>query len=60
MAWLTRFGAKMIDPGRIILALNPDCGFAPEYGEPPSIDEADQKLCNLAQAAHRLRARFAS
>jgi 5-methyltetrahydropteroyltriglutamate--homocysteine methyltransferase len=49
-------GAAIIDPGRI--ALNPDCGFAPDYGEPPSVDEAYQKLCNLAEAAGRLRRRF--
>ena len=46
-------GAAIIDPGRI--ALNPDCGFAPGYGEPPSIDEAYEKLCNLTQAASHLR-----
>ena len=50
-------GAAIIDPSRI--ALNPDCGFAPDYGEPPSIDEAYEKLCNLTQAAARLRERFA-
>src|SRR5207244_1220876 len=41
-------GAGIIDPQRI--ALNPDCGFAPGVGEPPSIDEAFQKLCRLAEA----------
>ncbi|MAE60253.1 MAG: hypothetical protein CMJ49_02735 [Planctomycetaceae bacterium] len=46
-------GAKRIDAKRI--ALNPDCGFAPDSGEPPSIDEAFEKLCNLAAAAQRLR-----
>ena len=51
-------GAALIGPERI--ALNPDCGFAPDYGEPPSIDEAYSKLCNLAAAAARLRERFAS
>jgi len=49
-------GAAVVDPGRI--ALNPDCGFAPDYGEPPSIDEAYEKLCHLTQAASRLRERF--
>ncbi len=49
-------GAAIIDPSRI--ALNPDCGFAPDYGEPPSIDEAYQKLCHLSEAARRLRERF--
>lgn len=48
-------GAKLIDPRRI--ALNPDCGFAPGSGEPPSIDEAYEKLCRLVNAASRLRSR---
>ena len=46
-------GAKVISPGRI--ALNPDCGFAPDAGEPPTIDEAYEKLCRLTAAARRLR-----
>ena len=50
-------GAAIVEPGRI--ALNPDCGFAPDYGEPPSIDEAYEKLCRLTKAAGRLRQRFA-
>src|SRR5262249_24895389 len=50
---LGRAGAGVIDPRRI--ALNPDCGFAPGAGEPPSIDEAFQKLCRLSEAAVRLR-----
>jgi 5-methyltetrahydropteroyltriglutamate--homocysteine methyltransferase len=50
-------GARVINPQRI--ALNPDCGFAPGAGEPPSIDEAFEKLCRLAEAALRLRSRFA-
>jgi methionine synthase II (cobalamin-independent) len=50
-------GAAIIDPSRI--GLNPDCSFAPDYGEPPSIDEAYEKLCNLTRAASRLRERFA-
>ena len=54
LAWS---GAQLIDPRRI--ALNPDCGFAPGAGEPPSIDEAYEKLRRLAEAAARLRARFA-
>lgn len=41
--------------GRQRLALNPDCGFAPDAGEPPTIDEAYQKLCRLVSAARRLR-----
>ena len=28
------------------IALNPDCGFAPGAGEPPSIDEAYEKQLN--------------
>ena len=40
------------------IALNPDCGFAPDAGEPPSIDEAYEKLRRLVAAASRLRARF--
>ena len=50
-------GAAIVESGRI--ALNPDCGFAPGYLEPPSIDEAYEKLCNLTEAAGRLRKRFA-
>ena len=50
-------GAEIVGPSRI--ALNPDCGFAPDYGEPPSIDEAYGKLSRLSEAARRLRERFA-
>jgi 5-methyltetrahydropteroyltriglutamate--homocysteine methyltransferase len=49
-------GARHIDPSRI--ALNPDCGFAPDFGEPPTIDEAFEKLARMCEAARRLRARF--
>ena len=49
-------GADIIGPERI--ALNPDCGFAPDAGEPPSIDEAYEKLSRLVAAASRLRERF--
>jgi 5-methyltetrahydropteroyltriglutamate--homocysteine methyltransferase len=49
-------GAAVIDPARI--ALNPDCGFAPDAGEPPTIDEAFEKLRRLVAAAQRLRERF--
>ena len=49
-------GASLVSPSRI--ALNPDCGFAPDYGEPPTIDEAYEKLCTLSKAAARLRERF--
>ena len=50
-------GAALIGAERI--ALNPDCGFAPDAGEPPSIDEAYEKLRRLVEAASRLRERFA-
>jgi 5-methyltetrahydropteroyltriglutamate--homocysteine methyltransferase len=48
-------GAARVDPARI--ALNPDCGFAPDAGEPPTLAEARTKLERLCQAASRLRAR---
>ena len=51
-------GAAIVGPSRI--ALNPDCGFAPDFGEPPSIDEAYEKLGRLVQAAAQLRKRFVS
>lgn len=51
-------GTKFVPPERI--ALNPDCGFAPDAGEPPSIDEAYEKLCRLSAAASRLRQRLAA
>ena len=51
-------GAEIVGPARV--ALNPDCGFAPDAGEPPTIDEAYEKLCRLTQAARRLRERFPS
>jgi 5-methyltetrahydropteroyltriglutamate--homocysteine methyltransferase len=50
--------AAIIAPARI--ALNPDCGFAPGAGEPPTIDEAYEKLKRMVEAAGRLRQRFAS
>jgi 5-methyltetrahydropteroyltriglutamate--homocysteine methyltransferase len=55
---LAASAAQLIDPRRI--ALNPDCGFAPDAGEPPSIDEAYEKLRRLVEAAARLRTRLAS
>jgi 5-methyltetrahydropteroyltriglutamate--homocysteine methyltransferase len=48
--------ARLIGPDRI--ALNPDCGFAPDAYEPPSIDEAFQKLKRLSEAAMVLRERL--
>jgi 5-methyltetrahydropteroyltriglutamate--homocysteine methyltransferase len=50
-------GADLIGAERI--ALNPDCGFAPDMGEPPSIDEAFEKLRRMSLAAENLRSRFA-
>ena len=55
---LAAAGAAVIAPERI--ALNPDCGFAPDAGEPPTIDEAYEKLKRLVAAAQHLRDRFAS
>lgn len=55
---LAAAGAEVIGPERI--ALNPDCGFAPEANEPPTIDEAYEKLKRLVEAARRLRERFAA
>ena len=46
---LAAAGAGIVDPRRI--ALNPDCGFAPDAGEPPTIDEAFEKLCRMSTAA---------
>jgi 5-methyltetrahydropteroyltriglutamate--homocysteine methyltransferase len=51
-------GAERIGAARI--ALNPDCGFAPGAGEPPTLDEAYEKLKRLVAAARRLRERFAT
>jgi 5-methyltetrahydropteroyltriglutamate--homocysteine methyltransferase len=55
---LVSAGAAVVGPARI--ALNPDCGFAPDAGEPPTIDEAYEKLRRLVAAAERLRSRFAA
>jgi 5-methyltetrahydropteroyltriglutamate--homocysteine methyltransferase len=55
---LASAGAKVISPERI--ALNPDCGFAPDAGEPPTIDEAYEKLTRLVEAAMRLRTKHGS
>jgi len=53
IAGLAEAGAKIVDPSRI--ALNPDCGFAPDFGEPPTIDEAFEKLSRMCRAAKRVR-----
>jgi 5-methyltetrahydropteroyltriglutamate--homocysteine methyltransferase len=50
---LAAAGVALIGPARI--ALNPDCGFAPDASEPPTIDEAYEKLSRLVTAARRLR-----
>jgi 5-methyltetrahydropteroyltriglutamate--homocysteine methyltransferase len=52
---LAASAARVVAPERI--ALNPDCGFAPDAGEPPTIDEAYEKLRRLVAAAGRLRGR---
>jgi 5-methyltetrahydropteroyltriglutamate--homocysteine methyltransferase len=49
-------GARYVPAERI--ALNPDCGFSPGTADPPSIDEAYEKLSRLAEAARRVRARM--
>jgi 5-methyltetrahydropteroyltriglutamate--homocysteine methyltransferase len=53
IADLARSGLSVISPDRV--ALNPDCGFAPDALEPPSIDEAYEKLCRLTAVARQLR-----
>jgi 5-methyltetrahydropteroyltriglutamate--homocysteine methyltransferase len=53
---LAAAGLATVGPER--LALNPDCGFAPDAGEPPTIDEAFEKLRRLTAAAQRLRGRL--
>jgi 5-methyltetrahydropteroyltriglutamate--homocysteine methyltransferase len=50
---LAAAGSALLGPGRI--ALNPDCGFAPDASEPPTVDEAYEKLRRLVAAAKRLR-----
>jgi 5-methyltetrahydropteroyltriglutamate--homocysteine methyltransferase len=54
---IAQAGTAVLGPERI--ALNPDCGFAPDAGEPPTIDEAYEKLSRLVTAAKRLREQFA-
>jgi hypothetical protein len=41
-------GAAIVAPEG--MALNPDCGFAPDAGEPTTIDEAYEKLSRLVAA----------
>jgi 5-methyltetrahydropteroyltriglutamate--homocysteine methyltransferase len=40
------------------IALNPDCGFVPDAFEPPTIDEAFDKLKQLVCAAHMVREKY--
>ena len=51
---LARQGLSVLMPDRI--APDPDCGFAPDAGEPPTIDEAYEKLNRLVAAVQTLRA----
>jgi 5-methyltetrahydropteroyltriglutamate--homocysteine methyltransferase len=53
IAALAAAGAAVVSAER--LAVNPDCGFAPDAGEPPTLDEAYEKLRRLVAAAKRLR-----
>ncbi len=53
IAALASAGATIVGAERI--AFNPDCGFAPDAGEPPTIDEAYEKLRRLVAAAKKLR-----
>ncbi len=50
---LAAAGAAIVGPNRV--SLNPDCGFAPNSAEPPTLDEAYEKLKRLVQAARNLR-----
>ncbi|MEO6847616.1 MAG: cobalamin-independent methionine synthase II family protein [Chthoniobacterales bacterium] len=45
---------SQIDASR--LSFSPDCGFAPDAGEPPTVDEAYNKLKNMCDAVKQLRA----
>lgn len=54
IAVIAEDGAKMIAPKRI--AMNPDCGFSPDAGEPPTVDEAYLKLKNMCLASKKLQA----
>ncbi len=53
VAALAEKGARIVGKGRV--ALNPDCGFAPDAHEPPTIDEAFAKLKILAEGARLAR-----
>jgi 5-methyltetrahydropteroyltriglutamate--homocysteine methyltransferase len=49
-------GIDLIGVDRI--ALNPDCGFAPDAFEPTTIDEAFDKLIRLTDTAQKLREQY--
>ena len=51
-------GVRVLGEDRV--SLNPDCGFAPDSHEPPSIDEAFAKLKVLAEGARLLRETIAA
>jgi 5-methyltetrahydropteroyltriglutamate--homocysteine methyltransferase len=53
IAALASAGVAAVGADRV--ALNPDCGFAPDAGEPPTIDEAYEKLRRLSAAARQVR-----
>ncbi len=55
VASLAEKGARILGKARV--ALNPDCGFAPDAHEPPSIDEAFTKLRILSEGARLARKR---
>lgn len=58
VALLGEKGAAILGKARV--SLNPDCGFAPDAHEPPSIDEAFTKLRILSEGASLLRERTKS
>jgi 5-methyltetrahydropteroyltriglutamate--homocysteine methyltransferase len=58
IAALVTAGLKELPADRI--ALNPDCGFAPDAGEPPTLDEAYEKLQRLVAAARLVRGELES
>ncbi len=56
VARLGEQAARLLGKERV--SLNPDCGFAPDAHEPPSIDEAFTKLKILTEGARLLRERM--
>ncbi len=56
VAALAEKGARILGNARV--SLNPDCGFAPDAHEPPSIDEAFTKLRILSEGARLARERM--